>query len=272
MVRSNIIETPAEANIVPSTAPVKAKKSKKAIVSEEVVEPSTVEPSSSVIPPPVETDGAPVAVKASKKKSKVSAVETPLTVDEVPSVTENVVVTPSDDVVVPETVDETGEVGVADLFSAFTVKLTGIHSSLSALKNDLRVLEKRCNKDMKSMLKKSSKNKKRNPNRAPSGFVKPALISEELATFLGKPLGTEMARTSVTKEINQYIKEKSLGDKTNGRHIIPDEALSTLLKLQPGDELTYFNLQRFMSHHFSKSDSSKVVETAKVIEEPAVTV
>jgi chromatin remodeling complex protein RSC6 len=106
------------------------------------------------------------------------------------------------------------------------------------------------------MLKKSSK-KKRNPNRAPSGFVKPALISEELASFLGKPIGTEMARTSVTKEINQYIKEKSLGDKSNGRHIIPDEALSTLLKLKPEDELTYFNLQRFMSHHFTKSEGSK---------------
>ena len=268
MVRSNIIETPAEANIVPSTAPVKAKKSKKVTVPEEVVETPAVAPS-------VESEeaSAPVPpVKVSKKKSKASAVETPSTGEEVPSVTENVVVTPSEEVVVPETVDETGEVGVADLFSAFTVKLTGIHSSLSALKNDLRVLEKRCNKDMKSMLKKSSKNKKRNPNRAPSGFVKPALISEELATFLGKPLGTEMARTSVTKEINQYIKEKSLGDKTNGRHIIPDEALSTLLKLQPGDELTYFNLQRFMSHHFSKSDSSKVVESSKVIEDPAVVV
>jgi chromatin remodeling complex protein RSC6 len=270
MVRSNIIETPAEANVVPSTAPVKTKKSKKTTASEETVEPSPV-----VATPSVETEesSTPVpAVKVSKKKSKASAVEAPPATEDVPSVTENVVVTPSDEVVVPETVDETGEVGVADLFSAFTVKLTGIHASLSALKNDLRVLEKRCNKDMKSMLKKSSKNKKRNPNRAPSGFVKPALISEELATFLGKPLGTEMARTSVTKEINQYIKEKSLGDKTNGRHIIPDEALSTLLKLQPGDELTYFNLQRFMSHHFSKSDSSKVVESSKIVEEPSVTV
>jgi chromatin remodeling complex protein RSC6 len=120
---------------------------------------------------------------------------------------------------------------------------------------------------MKTMLKKSSK-KKRNPNRAPSGFVKPALISEELAAFLGKPIGTEMARTSVTKEINLYIKENSLGDKSNGRHIIPDEALSTLLKLKPEDELTYFNLQRFMSHHFTKSDSSKAVDVSKVAAEP----
>lgn len=255
MVRSNIIETPAETNVT-ATAPVKTKKSKKVVSSEETTEPSSV-----VVETPAETEvvSAP-APKVSKKKSKVVASDVP--VEEASPVVENVVV-PSEEVVVPEVVDETGEAGIIDLFSQFSLKLTTIHSSFTALKNDLRVLEKKCNKDMKSMLKKSSK-KKRNPNRAPSGFVKPALISEELATFLGKPVGTEMARTSVTKEINQYIKEKSLGDKSNGRHIIPDEALSTLLKLKPEDELTYFNLQRFMSHHFTKSDSSKQVSVEPV--------
>jgi hypothetical protein len=262
MVRSNIIETSAETN-VPATAPAKTKKSKKVVSSDEVVEttPDVVEASVDS-----EVASAPTpAPKASKKKSKAVVSDVPSEVAS--SVVENVVVVPSEDVVVPEVVDETGETGIIDLFSQFSLKLTTIHSSFTALKNDLRVLEKRCNKDMKTMLKKSSK-KKRNPNRAPSGFVKPALISEELATFLGKPLGTEMARTSVTKEINQYIKEKSLGDKSNGRHIIPDEALSTLLKLKPEDELTYFNLQRFMSHHFTKSDSSKAVDASKQSAEP----
>jgi chromatin remodeling complex protein RSC6 len=256
MARSNIIETPAETN-VPATAPTKTKKSKKVVASDEVVETTP-----SVVETPLESAPAP---KVSKKKSKAASSDVPS--EEVSPVVENVVVLPSEDVVVPEVADETGETGIIDLFSQFSLKLTTIHSSFTALKNDLRVLEKRCNKDMKTMLKKSSK-KKRNPNRAPSGFVKPALISEELAAFLGKPIGTEMARTSVTKEINQYIKEKSLGDKSNGRHIIPDEALSTLLKLKPEDELTYFNLQRFMSHHFTKSDSSKVVDASKQSSEP----
>jgi chromatin remodeling complex protein RSC6 len=261
MVRSNIIETPAEASVVTSTAPVKTKKSKKVSSSEEPV-PSVVETS-------VETEVvATPAPKASKKKSKAVVSET--STEEVAPVVENVVSLPSEDAVVLEVVDETGEAGIIDLFSQFSLKLNTIHSSFTGLKNDLKVLEKKCNKDMKTMLKKSHK-KKRNPNRAPSGFVKPALISEELAAFLGKPIGTEMARTSVTKEINQYIKEKSLGDKSNGRHIIPDEALSTLLKLKPEDELTYFNLQRFMSHHFTKSDSSsKVVDGSKQVEQTTV--
>lgn len=84
------------------------------------------------------------------------------------------------------------------------------------------------------------------------GIVKPTLISDELAIFLGKPIGTEMARTSVSKEINTYIRENWLQDPRNGRKINPDEKLRTLLRLSEGDELTYFNLQKYMKHHFIK--------------------
>ena len=86
-----------------------------------------------------------------------------------------------------------------------------------------------------------------NANRQPSGFVKPTQISTELATFLGRDKGSEMARTEVTREINKYIREHNLQDPQNGRKINPDSALKALLKVADGDELTYFNLQKFMS-------------------------
>ena len=85
-----------------------------------------------------------------------------------------------------------------------------------------------------------------------SGFLKPTLISDELAIFLGKPIGTEMARTVVSKEINTYITVNGLQDPRNGRKINPDEKLRKLLALTEGDELTYFNLQKFMKPHFIK--------------------
>ena len=87
----------------------------------------------------------------------------------------------------------------------------------------------------------------------PSGFIKPTLISNELAEFLGKAIGTEMARTEVSKEINSYIRAYGLQDRENGRIINPDEKLRKLLKLNDGDELTYFNLQKYMKPHFTKS-------------------
>jgi chromatin remodeling complex protein RSC6 len=141
------------------------------------------------------------------------------------------------------------------LFEQFTVfmgKLQSVGAQFSSLKTDFRALEKRCTRDFKVAQKASTKGKRRSGNREPSGFVKPTIISTELAKFLKKPEGTLMARTEVTKEINSYIRANSLQDKTNGRHIIPDAALTKLLKINKNDELTYFNLQKFMSHHFPK--------------------
>ena len=62
-----------------------------------------------------------------------------------------------------------------------------------------------------------------------------------------------MARTEVTREINGYIRAHNLQDKQNGRKINPDSQLATLLKIENGEELTYFNLQRYMSPHFAKA-------------------
>lgn len=100
---------------------------------------------------------------------------------------------------------------------------------------------------------KANKRRKTNANRAPSGFVKPTLISNELAAFLGKPEGSVLARTEVTREVNAYIRNQKLQDKDNGRKINPDAKLLKLLKLKKGDELTYFNLQKYMAAHFAKS-------------------
>ena len=102
--------------------------------------------------------------------------------------------------------------------------------------------------------------------RTPSGVVKPTLISDELAIFLGEPLGIELARTQVTREINDYIRTNRLNDNENGRRINPDEKLATLLKISPGEELNYFNLQRFMSPHFfnSKIESDERIRKDKM--------
>jgi chromatin remodeling complex protein RSC6 len=89
-------------------------------------------------------------------------------------------------------------------------------------------------------------------DRRPSGFVRPSKISDELANFLGKPLGTEMLRTEVSRIINSYISVNNLQDPKNGRIINPDEKLRNLLKLGENDELTYFNMQKYMKVHFNR--------------------
>jgi len=138
----------------------------------------------------------------------------------------------------------------------FGAKIQQAFSIFSSLKGDFKTLEKTIARELKAATKASAKKTKRSGNRQPSGFVKPTRISDELATFLGKSSGTQMARTEVSKEINAYIRANKLQDKDNGRKIIPDSKLTALLKIQNDDELTYFNLQRFMKHHFIKAEAT----------------
>jgi len=138
----------------------------------------------------------------------------------------------------------------------FGTKLQQLIGLFSTVKNDFKTLEKVMNREIKLAAKASNKKRRSNVDRKPSGFVKPTVISDELAAFLGKEIGTEMARTEVSKDINSYIRSHNLQDKANGRIIHPDAKLTKLLKVANGDELTYFNLQRYMKHHFQKAPTA----------------
>jgi chromatin remodeling complex protein RSC6 len=144
------------------------------------------------------------------------------------------------------------ELSVTTKMTEFGAKLQQIFGFLSTVKGDFKTLEKIVNRELKSAKKASSKKRRSNGKRAPSGFTKPTRISDELAEFLGKTVGTEMARTNVSKEINSYIVANKLQDPANGRKINPDLKLSKLLNINKGEELTYFNLQKYMKHHFIK--------------------
>jgi upstream activation factor subunit UAF30 len=145
------------------------------------------------------------------------------------------------------------EVAIAAKSAEFSAKLNQLSTMIASLKSEYKTMEKHWAKELKVAQKASSKKKRKTGNRAPSGFVKPTRISDELAKFLDKPSGTEMARTDVTRNINVYIRAHNLQDKDNGRKINPDSKLQSLLKLKKTDELTYFNLQRYMSPHFAKT-------------------
>jgi upstream activation factor subunit UAF30 len=140
---------------------------------------------------------------------------------------------------------------ISSQFSSISSKLQQVVAFAASLRSELRALERHAVKELRTAQKASAKKRRKVGNRAPSGFVKPTPISKELAEFLGKTDGSEMARTEVTREINAYIRNNNLQDKENGRRINPDAKLKSLLKLKKGEELTYFNLQRYMSPHFA---------------------
>ena len=138
------------------------------------------------------------------------------------------------------------------LYGSVLTKLQGAQALLASIRSEVNELKRQHARELRAA-NKANKRRKTNANRAPSGFVKPTLISNELAAFLGKPEGSVLARTEVTREVNAYIRAQKLQDKDNGRKINPDAKLLKLLKLKKGEELTYFNLQKYMAGHFAKS-------------------
>jgi chromatin remodeling complex protein RSC6 len=206
--------------------------------------------------PVVESAAQVVEKKARKPKAPKSQAAPALTVVESSAPVVQVA-----DVAHTDAVPEV-EAPLAEQSVEFQAKLQQLSVLISSLKVEYRTLEKKWTREVKNAQKLSIKRKRKAGNRAPSGFVKPTKISDELASFLGKEKGTEMARTDVTREINTYIRAHKLQDKDNGRKINPDTKLATLLKLKKTDELTYFNLQKYMSPHFAKAVKVEVVATA----------
>ena len=150
-------------------------------------------------------------------------------------------------------------------FASLTERLGQFKTMYTSITTDLRKLQKNMAKHVRENSRKKNKRKVSSadkPKRAPSGFAKPALISDELCSFLGKSPGTEMARTEVTKYLTSYIKENELQDQDNKRKILPDDKLKKLLNLQPSDEVTYFNLQKYMKVHFPKSAATLLAEAS----------
>jgi upstream activation factor subunit UAF30 len=206
------------------------------------------------VAPIVESAAAPVVAAEKKvKKPKAPKVETEVAVAAAPVVEETVTAAPA----APATTTDVDN-SIIEQSTEFFAKLQQIGTMIATLKNEYKSLEKKWTRELKTAQKQTNKRKKRAGSRAPSGFVKPTRISDELASFLGKDKGSEMARTDVTREINTYIRAHKLQDKDNGRKINPDSKLASLLKLKKTDELTYFNLQKYMSPHFAKSVKPEV--------------
>lgn len=187
-----------------------------------------------VVPPP------PV-VEEPKKKVVVKAKK-----DEVAKEVVKEVVKEVAKEVVKEEVEEK-EV-VEDVFKVLVDKI----SSLTTLNKEIQVALKQVSKDydkLKKIVDKIQK-KRENARKSPSGFAKPNKISDELCDFIGVPHGTEKSRTDITRFINSYVKEHNLNKPDNKRIILPDEKLKKILNVKEGDVVTFFVLQRLISHHF----------------------
>jgi upstream activation factor subunit UAF30 len=150
-----------------------------------------------------------------------------------------------------EDINEVGGIvnPLLDEFEKIENSLSMFKGLIVILQKNIKQLEKNVRKEMKILKKEANKNKNKG-NRKPSGFATPSKVTKELCDFMNKTEGTEIARTQVTRALISYIKENQLENKQNSKFISPDEKLKNLLCLKDDDELTYFNIQKYMNKHF----------------------
>ena len=127
--------------------------------------------------------------------------------------------------------------------------ILSLKTTINLLSKQIKTLEKNVNKKVGKLEKRANK-KKVNKKKKKSGFASPQIISEELRTFMGLEPDKMVPRTEVTQYINNYIKTNDLQDSTKKQQINPDDTLSALLKINKGETLTYFNIQKYMNQHF----------------------
>lgn len=145
-----------------------------------------------------------------------------------------------------------------ELFSQFDQlisQLTTMKSNITGIQQNIKQLEKNVKRQMKCLKKEVVKTKNKG-NRQPSGFAKPSKVTKELCEFMNKSEGSEIARTDVTRALVAYIKENKLENTSNSKIISPDNKLKNLLGLDDSQELTYFNIQKYMNKHFVKNDEA----------------
>ena len=144
---------------------------------------------------------------------------------------------------------------VGDEIRGMVGSLNGLRETISTLHAQLKKLEKRVAREIKDARKRK---RRTTPQLDENGAAKPARLSifeiptklsDDLCGFLGKPKGSEMSRSNVTKAVTTYIKEKGLKNKHD---IKPDAPLKKLLGVPETEGLTYFNLQRYLNKHYLK--------------------
>ena len=133
------------------------------------------------------------------------------------------------------------------------MSLENIESELAAIRTDIKNLTKVIRKiKTKQDDPDGEKAKARSVN---NGFNRKQEITPKLREFMGIKEGELVSRSEVTKYINKYILDKGLKHPDNGRQIVLDDTLKDLLKPPAEEQVTYLNIQKYLSPHYIKKEA-----------------
>lgn len=162
-------------------------------------------------------------------------------------------------------VAEEEQIDVSQKLKATADAIDEFAKNLKTLAKGLRAMRKLHDKELREAKKqRGGRRRVQDPTkkRKPSGFHKPGPVSDELCEFLGIDKGTEIARTEVTKMLTKYIKAHDLQNPSDRRQILCNDDLKKLLRINGEQDVTFFNLQHLMKHHYPAKGSSTMEASA----------
>jgi len=135
------------------------------------------------------------------------------------------------------------------------MSLENIETEIASLRSDVKSLVKLVRK-VKS-IQEDPDGEKAKARAANNGFNRKQEITPKLREFLALPEDELISRSEVTKVVNKYIIEQGLKHPENGRQIVLDDKLRSLLAPPPEVVVTYLNLQKYLSPHYIKKEVVK---------------
>jgi len=138
---------------------------------------------------------------------------------------------------------------------------------LAALRSDIKALTKIVRKIRATQ--EDPTGEKAKTRAANNGFNRTLEVSPMLRTFLKLADEDTVSRSEVTRRINQYITLNDLKHPDNGRMIILDDGLRELLQPPEGVQVTFLNIQKYLSPHYVKTPKEpKAPKAPKAPKEP----
>lgn len=205
-------------------------------------------------PAPAVAEPEPTPAPAADKRKKVVKKEQPA---------EAVATTATPVAATPEVVPEEENVNnYASMNAALVVSLQKIVNETKDAIKSLRTMKTMHERELKE--NKNSKKKEKRVRTSQAGFAVATRITPQLAAYIGVDSVDSLSRTDAVKKIHERIVQKNLQDPEDRRIIRyeNDKELKALLGLpeafkvnskgEKDTKLSYFNLQRYISHHFIK--------------------
>ena len=134
------------------------------------------------------------------------------------------------------------------------MSIESVLEEITALRSDIKSLSKIIRK---IKAKQDDPTGEKAASRAKNnGFNRKQAISEKLRNFLELPEGELVSRSTVTRAINSYVTENNLKHPDNGRILMLDDKLKNLLQPPADVQITFLNLQKYLSPHYTRVENA----------------